>query len=109
MGKIVTIDYFQSPFGELMLGSFDDRLRLCDWRYRKMRPAIDKRIREGLDASYEQGDNPVNREMKDQLTEYFNGERTEFNIPVNMVGSPFQRSVWEELLKIPFGFFHPLS
>ena len=38
-----------------------------------------------------------------QLDEYFKGERKEFNLRLNPQGTPFQQSVWKELLNIPFG------
>ncbi len=38
-----------------------------------------------------------------QLEEYFEGRRRSFDLPLAMEGSPFQRQVWAELLKIPFG------
>lgn len=38
-----------------------------------------------------------------QLTAYFAGERTTFDLPLDLHGTPFQRSVWAELLKIPYG------
>ncbi|AQU65771.1 methylated-DNA--[protein]-cysteine S-methyltransferase [Streptomyces niveus] len=39
----------------------------------------------------------------DQLDEYFAGERTEFDVPLRLNGTPFQRGVWEQLLAIPYG------
>ena len=39
----------------------------------------------------------------DQLREYFNGKRTKFSILLNPKGTPFQKSVWKELITIPFG------
>ncbi len=41
--------------------------------------------------------------LKKQLDEYFNKKRESFEIPLQMVGSPFQIKVWQELLKIPYG------
>lgn len=38
-----------------------------------------------------------------QLTEYFNGERTDFDLPLEITGTPFQKRVLEELAKVPFG------
>jgi methylated-DNA-[protein]-cysteine S-methyltransferase len=38
-----------------------------------------------------------------QLNEYFAGERTEFDLPLEMVGTEFQKSVWQQLQKIPYG------
>lgn len=39
----------------------------------------------------------------DQLVEYFNGKRKEFNIPLDISGSEFQMKVWKALQKIPYG------
>ncbi len=38
-----------------------------------------------------------------QLQEYFNGERDVFDLKLNPSGTEFQKKVWDELLKIPFG------
>jgi methylated-DNA-[protein]-cysteine S-methyltransferase len=40
---------------------------------------------------------------RQQLDEYFAGERTAFDLPLNLRGTPFQRRVWEALIEIPFG------
>ncbi len=38
-----------------------------------------------------------------QLDEYFAGQRTEFDVPLDLRGTDFQQSVWQELNNIPFG------
>ncbi len=38
-----------------------------------------------------------------QLEEYFEGKRREFALPIRQEGTPFQKKVWEELKKIPYG------
>jgi len=38
-----------------------------------------------------------------QLAEYFNGERRQFDLPLDLEGTEFQRLVWSELVRIPFG------
>ena len=38
-----------------------------------------------------------------ELAEYFNGKRQIFNVPLSPEGTPFQKKVWEELKKIPYG------
>ena len=38
-----------------------------------------------------------------QLESYFSGNLRDFNIPIHMEGTDFQRLVWKELLKIPYG------
>ena len=99
----VYIQYYKTNFGELMLGSFKEQLCLCDWQFRKMRDSIDKRICEGLDAYYEDGETDVTQNARQQLEEYFSGKRKNFDVPLLMVGTSFQKKVWNELQKIPFG------
>lgn len=38
-----------------------------------------------------------------QLQEYFAGTRTKFEVPLDVLGTEFQRAVWRELSRIPFG------
>lgn len=38
---MIHIDYYRTPWGELLLGSLEDWLVLSDWRYRRMRFSID--------------------------------------------------------------------
>ena len=46
---------------------------------------------------------PVLKETASQLDEYFAGERTEFELPMELDGTAFQREVWAELSRIPYG------
>ena len=46
---------------------------------------------------------PVLKETATQLEEYFAGERTEFDVPMELDGTEFQRGVWAELARIPYG------
>jgi methylated-DNA-[protein]-cysteine S-methyltransferase len=45
----------------------------------------------------------ADREVVTQLAEYFAGKRTQFDVPLDIEGTPFQKSVWKELLRIPYG------
>ncbi|MEY9213877.1 methylated-DNA--[protein]-cysteine S-methyltransferase [Thermobifida halotolerans] len=42
-------------------------------------------------------------EVETQLAEYFAGRRTAFDVPLAPEGTPFQRTVWDALLEIPYG------
>lgn len=48
-------------------------------------------------------DDQPNATGLDQLHEYLRGERREFDLDLDLRGTPFQRRVWSELLKIPYG------
>lgn len=102
MNKI-SIQYYKSPIGELLLGSFEAKLCLADMKYRKMRSSIDKRIQKGLNAEYIEESSDVIEKTIVQMKEYFAGERKVFDIPLLMVGTNFQRSVWDGLMQIPYG------
>ena len=43
------------------------------------------------------------RAVREQLTEYFGGARTAFEIPLSLEGTAFQRRVWTALCEIPYG------
>jgi methylated-DNA-[protein]-cysteine S-methyltransferase len=57
---------------------------------------------QGPDAAWRRSDTTFT-EVREQLTEYFAGERRQFDIPLKLTGTPFQRRVWRELAEIPFG------
>ncbi|HEX3333482.1 MAG TPA: MGMT family protein, partial [Acidimicrobiales bacterium] len=46
---------------------------------------------------------PVLKETASQLDEYFAGERTDFDVAMELDGTDFQREVWTELTRIPYG------
>jgi methylated-DNA-[protein]-cysteine S-methyltransferase len=100
---MIKITYYKSPYGDLILGSFREKLCLCDWRYRKMRASVDNRIQTGLNATYIKEPSMVTEDTINQLSQYFNGNRTIFDLPLLLVGSDFQKKVWHALLQVPFG------
>ncbi len=102
MNKI-SIQYFNSPVGDIILGAFEGKLCMADWRHRKMRNHIDSRLQKGLKAEFIEEDTPVLQQTRHQLDEYFNRERKTFDIPLLMVGTDFQKQVWQGLIDIAYG------
>jgi methylated-DNA-[protein]-cysteine S-methyltransferase len=86
-------DYVDTPLGELELTSSHQHL-LSVLFVKTEKNVLDK---QPVLPS------PINDEAKKQLTAYFKKEITQFNLPLNAAGTDFQKSVWNELLKIPFG------
>ncbi len=102
MNKI-NFQYYKTKIGELILGSFDKKLCLLDFRYRKMRTTVDNRIRNGLNAEFIEQDDKILEKTREQIDEYLNGGRNKFDIPLLMVGTDFQKNVWNALMKVPYG------
>ncbi len=83
-----------SPIGELLLvgdGSTLQRLHMLQ----APRPAR-------ISATW-RSEPQAFAEPRRQLEEYFAGQRTEFDLPLSMHGTPFQRSVWSALCEIGYG------
>jgi methylated-DNA-[protein]-cysteine S-methyltransferase len=55
------------------------------------------------EAWVRQDDLPIFQHTYYQLSRYFEGMLTQFNLEFDLVGTEFQKRVWEELVKIPFG------
>jgi methylated-DNA-[protein]-cysteine S-methyltransferase len=81
-----------TPVGRLVLESDDDVL-IGIW----LPTSGMKASGDGQDAP------PVLKDAATQLEEYFARERTEFDIPMDLDGTEFQREVWAELSRIPYG------
>jgi methylated-DNA-[protein]-cysteine S-methyltransferase len=85
-----------SPLGPLLVLSNGDALVGLFMENAKYRPEPDPSWRAAHDA------NPF-RAIRRELEEYFAGERTRFEVPLAPGGTPFQRAVWRELERIPYG------
>lgn len=100
---MIFIQNYISPVGELILGSFEDKLVLCDWKYRRMRKSIDNRICKEFHSQLEEGETAVIKSAKSELDAYFAERLTVFKTPLKLVGTDFQIAVWSALQEIPFG------
>ena len=86
--------YFESPLGRLLLAGSEHRLMILGFPSgpQAKRPMV----------GWVRRDAPFD-EAKRQLTDYFDGRRQRFNLPLEPVGTAFQRRVWNALLTIPYG------
>ena len=102
MNKI-HIQYYKTPLTEFIMGSYDGKLCMLDYRYRKKRESVDRRLKSLLNAEYILKDDAVLMQTRKEIDAYFRGELKEFSIPLLMLGSEFQKSVWSALLRVPYG------
>lgn len=100
---LIHLQHYHSPCGELLLGSLDGQLCLCDWAEGRHRERIDKRLRRLLRADFDESPSEVTQEAARQLDEYFERRRRIFDVPLRFAGTDFQKKVWSRLLDIPYG------
>lgn len=99
----ILISTYKSPIGEIILGSFQDKLCICDWKYRRQRAQIDLRITTHFKASFKEEPSPFHKQTEEQLNAYFNKEIDHFDTPLTFAGTTFQKKVWTALTNIPYG------
>jgi len=95
-----TFARFPSPVGELILTASETALKGVFFPVRRNRSAPEAGWVE------DDGRGPAGAllaRVRRQLTEYFEGTRTTFDLPLDGTGSTFERRVWDLLRTIPYG------
>jgi AraC family transcriptional regulator of adaptative response/methylated-DNA-[protein]-cysteine methyltransferase len=112
----VILRAFETPLGPMLSGATAAGVCLCEFANRggedRILARLEKRLghpvhppeRELGDGA--RSDSPQGAHLdrlKAQLQEYFRGELREFDLPLDLAGTPWQRKVWSALLEIPYG------
>ncbi len=92
-----------TPLGPMLAGVTDEGLCLLEFVDRRMLATQIKRLVKLLDCAITPGDHPVLAEVGEQLTDYFAGDRTDFELPTIVPGTDFQVRCWNWLRSIPYG------
>ncbi len=87
--------YLESPIGRLLLTSDGTALPGLYMEPSRKAQCVDGWLEDATVA-------PLSAAMR-QLTEYFEGTRREFDLPLRLQGTVFQTRVWRELTEIPYG------
>ena len=99
----ISISKITTPIGEMIIGTTANGLCLLEFNDEKR---LDRHFNKfAKDWEYElvEEENELIINVQNQLNEYFSGNRKEFKIPFDYVGTDFQIKIWKELLTIPFG------
>ncbi len=91
----------QTPLGEMLAIKSEKGLCMLEFFDGKSTEKQLKEI-ENLGEILEKDDEILNR-LETELNNYFKGNLKEFTIPLDLIGTDFQKKVWNELIKIPFG------
>lgn len=79
-----------TPVGHLILRADGDQITWLTWV-------------EESEIQQTNGPSPLLARALDQLTQYFEGQLTQFDLPLSPSGSPFQEAVWAAMQTIPYG------
>jgi methylated-DNA-[protein]-cysteine S-methyltransferase len=101
-GAPVTVRRLDTPIGPMLAGATDDAACLLDFAERPMIRSQLAAVRRRI-GPIRHGEAPMLRDMARQLDEYFAGTRRNFDLPLEVSGTPFQERVWSELRRIGYG------
>jgi len=101
--QLINITRIETPLGTMFACAVETGICLLEFTDRKMLETELKTLAKKLNAIIIQGSHLHFDELRKQLFEYFEGKRKEFTVPLFTPGTEFQLSVWNSLLKIPYG------
>ena len=105
--EYVLLAWLQSPLGPLVAGATSEGVCLLEFTDRRMLETQFATVRKLFKCPAVPGTNRHLELLKDELGRYFAGTLQSFSVPVVYPGTQFQRRVWDELQRIPYGATRP--
>ncbi len=100
---MITTTSIETELGTLIAGANEGGICLLEFADRKILGKEYKDLEKYFNTTIQEGENEYFNLIRTQLSEYFEGARKEFKLPLIMAGSTFQKRVWNELMSIPYG------
>jgi AraC family transcriptional regulator, regulatory protein of adaptative response / methylated-DNA-[protein]-cysteine methyltransferase len=101
--SVIHITRFTTPLGPMFGCATDKGVCLLEFTNRRMLEREFMDLRKRLNAAILPGENKHLTKLREEITEYFNGKRKIFTVPLHTPGTPFHGRVWEALQHIPYG------
>ncbi len=101
--QVLKAAWIDTKLGPMIGISDEEALYLLEFVDRRGLELEVERLREKTKAAIIPGSSTPLCKIEEELSSYFNGESLGFQTSLHMIGSPFQKSVWDELQKIPSG------
>ncbi|MHA2245750.1 MAG: methylated-DNA--[protein]-cysteine S-methyltransferase [Candidatus Hodarchaeales archaeon] len=92
-----------SPLGTLLVGTTSKGCCLLEFNDRHDLSYIKSRYKKWYRVDCVEGSHPILDHLESELKEYFSGKIRDFSISLDLRGTSFETSVWNELLMIPYG------
>lgn len=100
--QVIDLTRIETPLGPMIACANEKGICLLKFTDQKIIESGFKILAKSLNAKIMVGENIYFEPLKVQLHEYFEGMRTEFDLPLYTPGTSFQQSVWEQLQTIPY-------
>ena len=94
---------FESPLGPMIAGATTKGVCFLEWHDRGGVSRIKKRVEKRFGGTLSEGTNRHLDQLVSELGDYFAGQLKKFKVKIDVHGTPFQMSDWDQLLKIPYG------
>ncbi len=104
MKKIINRVYYKTKIGELVIGSYENKICIVGFVNHKKRDFIDNKVKKYLCADFAMNEDDIIKQCKVQIDEYLDGERKEFDLELLFVGTKFQKEVYLALKKVKYGY-----
>ena len=101
--SMITLSQFATPLGPMYAGASDKGLCFLEFTDRKMIDAQIEQLQKQMKAKFIKGKSEILDRAERQLEEYFARERRDFDLPLDVRGTGFQKQAWDALLAIPYG------
>jgi AraC family transcriptional regulator of adaptative response/methylated-DNA-[protein]-cysteine methyltransferase len=93
----------ETPLGTMIAAATDRGVCMLEYADSRHLEPESRQLAAAFGVAPAEGESRLLDTLRRQLDEYFAGERREFDIPLDPVGTPFQKEVWEALRRIPYG------
>lgn len=101
--NIILINRLTTPLGPMFVCASDKGICLLEFTDRKMLETEFGDLKKRLHAEILMGENVHIKQLKQELQEYFAGQRRTFEVSLDCPGTSFQQEVWDALQTVPFG------
>ncbi len=100
---VIDLKRIETPLGTMYACATDEGICLLEFTDRKNIEKQFTSLSKALHAEIVQGENKHFPQLETELKEYFEGKRTAFEVPLQIIGTDFQQKVWQLLREIPMG------
>jgi AraC family transcriptional regulator of adaptative response/methylated-DNA-[protein]-cysteine methyltransferase len=101
--SILKASWLDTPLGPMLAIADEDALYLLEFVDRRGLEREVERLRKKTKSAIIPGSTPAIVSIEKELHSYFEGTLKQFKTPIYLLGSPFQKLVWQELIRIPYG------